>query len=238
MIEEESKKPVKPEDYFGDPEDPNSFINRMPWTFYRKIDKMDPAFFEMDEDELYQKIRPFRRKKVARVRMMFWNSYERVMNRRHDKRNRMSINDINKIYGSSKTIERLAENPEEVAYVLRPFDDYKTSLLDLLHIGVDEMRKILESPMIDEKTGRVDSKLADVKRRIFVDVSDRVHGMPTQHIEQKSLNLNKELGPEESQPRTVEEIDRKIQELEAKQKDLTKQEREVIEGTCETVEES
>ena len=91
--------------------------------------------------------------------------------------------------------------------------------------------------MMDDKTGRIDPKLADVKRRLIVDLAERVHGMPVQHIEQKSMNVNIDGGTRDvSLPDTVEEVDAKIRELEARGRKMIESEQGVIEGVCESTE--
>jgi hypothetical protein len=101
-------------------------------------------------------------------------------------------------------------NSFKLAYIIRPYPNYKAELEDMLQMSLADMRSILKLPLRN-KTGQVDTRVAQLKISLFKDLADRTRGSAAKKLEidSKSMNVNVDL----QQPKTVEEIDKKLQEL-------------------------
>ena len=201
------------EEYLGSPSDPRSLRNLLPKSLVNAAMTLREEDLDRNDRDLLQKITPWARTEIRRLREGLWIACHQALSSGR----KMSEQEI--FYGvvSKGVFKKHLEHPERVAFMLRPPSNYQTFMQEALHFAVDQIRDILDQDHMDPKTGKLDPKIADVKRRIFVDVADRVKGMPVQRTE--NLNYNKEVGANQSfgeaaMPVDAADIDRKIKELE------------------------
>ena len=123
-----------------------------------------------------------------RIRHMFWLEYENsILGQR-----RMVLNNVHSLVVDSRTFYRLfVQSPGRAAFLLCKPAAYQEQLKEMLGHGLGRMRKILDLPDRDEK-GKLDHRLLTLKAKIHAMVDMRLHGAPTQKIQQVNLNLNGE----------------------------------------------
>jgi len=218
MSEQEVKKDLRKredfsvDDYLGEVDDPRSFRNLLPEKIVSAALEVPGDVLELTDFRLKEEIGKDNAVTVGRLRESLWFALLSAQ-RRGQKVNQREI-----YWGitSASAFSWHLKYPYRVALMLRPPISYDVALKEALNESVEQIRDILVQPHIDPKTGGVDSKLADIKRRLFENLSDRVKGMPIQRTE--NLNVNKEIGIGESfqdaMPTTAEDIDAKIRELE------------------------
>lgn len=108
-------------------------------------------------------------------------------------------------------------NSYKLAYMIKPYTDYKADMEDLLRMGLDDLRVVMKRPLVNSK-GELDHKLAMLKHSITKDLLDRTKGSATKHIaiDSKSMNvnINKEVP---AKPLTLEEVNEQLKRLEAQE---------------------
>ena len=211
----------------GDPNDMHSLFNILPASFIRGAQKLEEKHLAMDEYDLRELMSARHRKILGRLRQSLWLHIHTTTGHRKRVNMKVIIRGITTMYWLYSQLEK----PHVVAYLLKPPGNYEVFLNEALHVAVDQIRDILEEPHVDPETGRVDARMADVKRRLFVDIADRVKGMPIQRTE--NLNVNKEIGVNQSfnevlpnDVTDIKDIDNKIMELEKDMGDV-KEEKDV-----------
>lgn len=96
------------------------------------------------------------------------------------------------------TYNKVIGNSYKLAYLCSPPMEYSMALEQLLYLGNKRMFEILSSEnhkkIIDGRTGEesiiIDPKVADVQRRVWVDVQNYLKGSPIHRTENTNLNRN------------------------------------------------
>ena len=161
-----------------------------------------------------------------RLRTAFWLEYERA------KRTGKSMNMKNVYPGSCSHAHFFREvvgNSHRLAYITSPPIEVQIGLEELMLMGLSEMKKVMEMSNIDAK-GNVDTKLIDVKRKIFEDVTNRRRGhvLRKTEVQTKSVSLNLN-GSIDKTPGSLEELDAQLAELEDRSLPPPRATRDIIE---------
>lgn len=144
---------------------------------------------------------------TCRLRIAFWDEYQQAV-------------DAGRIISAARIMRGLTfteffyreilSDPLKVAWIVKPPQDFLMTLRDLLYIGLDRLREILEMPIIEKvplmtKSGpardaageiiyteKVNMKLAAEIRSITDRLADRVHGAVIQRsqVDMKSASLH------------------------------------------------
>lgn len=188
-----------------DQADPESLVNIVPTALAQRIRCIPNQYLEMSEAELLKQF------SITRVDRLLRIAFHQELDRAKRTDGLVKLNNIFAGVTDRKTfMEDHVGKSARLAYMIRPPVDYELDLEDLLQLGLQELRAIMERPLVDEN-GRFDHKLAKIKLDTFKDIADRRRGQATQKIETKSLSVSvtKEI------PTTPEEIDRELQKLES-----------------------
>lgn len=199
----------------GDPKDPRSLHSMLPEQFVNK------AFTITDEHQAmtdFQILKPLKKETqvlVSRLREALWLQIYAHSN--HG--GQITMRSVYHGVCTHRSIEHHLNDPTKIAYILRPPADYQLCLQEMLTFSTEQIRDIMSQSHIDPETGALDPKIADVKRRIFENIADRVKGMPIQRTE--NLNVNKEIGVNQSFGEVMDtvnateaDLDKKLRELE------------------------
>lgn len=215
-----------------DPQNPISLSNKLPAETCEVLtgliweDPRLPALLHDEEDLLhYIKITHAHVPTVNdhRVRFLFWLEFE---NSCLEGRN-MIPNNIHSLVCDAKAFRKLFLGlPYRAAFLLCRPAGYQACVKETLTHGLKRMREILDMPEYDAK-GKLNTKLLELKVKVFGMMDLRVHGAPTQKIHQVNQNLD---GPSAKQVTQdvkqlvqkgdMETIRRRIYELEAQQKEI------------------
>jgi len=188
------------------PEQRNSVINLVSSALQCRIDEAiaaKPELFQMEEVDLARAISPRPSKTDNRIRMKFWDEYDRVHSHATDGRNvgdRVPSMNMTAIYSGICMKEYFynvyLHKPEKVAWMLCMPSSYTVKMEELLAFGTEQLRDVLELPHCEvDKKGVVDlksinTKLIEIKAKIVAMVDQRVKGQVIQTIHQKNMNLN------------------------------------------------
>lgn len=199
------------QEYLGDANDPRSFRNLLPRHFVSAALRIPENILSLSDKQLKNKIPKEGRVNINRLRHALWFALY------HAQRVGRKVT-MREIYWEITSQARLVthlDDPYKCALILRPPVSYELSLHEALHESVEQVRDILEADHYDDD-GKLDPKIADVKRRLFENLSDRVKGMPVQRTE--NLNVNKDVARGESVsealPSNPDDIDKRLAQLE------------------------
>lgn len=149
-----------------------------------------PDFFGIDEREVYQKLRangtpPSPTDNMLRLR--FWYEYDQAQTNLTPK---MGVGKVFAGVCTDLTYARLWKNPYKVAWMVCPPVGYNTKLDEILDFGMDRMRDIMAMDPHCPKTGKLNARILELQAKLFVMMDQRKHGVATQKIEQRSLNMH------------------------------------------------
>lgn len=209
-----------------DESNPRSIINLCPKNIRAAILRTPIEFIEMDEADLvpraFPKIQPGKAAPKptpidCRIRTAFWIEYDRCQQH-------MLPMLMKNIYGGVCTQSYFQQHwlssKYKTAWLLKPPTDYRIALEELLMYGVEEMREVMSLPLTDNQ-GRVNTKLAEVKFKIWQAVEMRLKGAVIQRIRSENLNYNVDSdttgtpAPTSNAEEDVSQLDRRIAELES-----------------------
>ena len=157
----------------------------------------DPVLFEMSESELYKEMRRNKHTPSVsdnRIRLKFWMEYDECITNYNRAMN------LKRIAAGTTSYEyfiiHFLKNCYRVAWMLMPPANYKSRMVEALDFGLDQMREILNLPLLDDD-GKLDHKLAAMKITIFKMLDDRSNGVAIQRLESKMLQINANIAPVE-----------------------------------------
>mgnify|MGYP001097626385 CR=1 FL=1 len=157
-------------------EDPFSVYNMVSTRFQQALLAVPSNFWGKSVEDLESEgnISATDRK----IRVSFWVEHERAVRTKSN----ININNIVKgVVPPAYFYAKVVSNSYRVAYILSPPEDYRNQLEEMLVLGNQELRKILEvGNYTKDKYGNdvFDSKLAAVKEKIVTNISNRLKGMP------------------------------------------------------------
>jgi hypothetical protein len=193
--------------------------------------KVRGDLFEMDERTLYKQLRSDGKLPTAtdnRLRMNFWQEYDRAQATNRD----MEIVAIYAgVCSNNYFMNRYLLMPEKVAWMACAPASYSVIMEEALAFGIEQLRDILEMPMVDGK-GRINVKLAELKAKITDMLIIRVKGAVTQKLEQTSKNMNLSITTSDATVAkqamlgSMDAIEKRLKELE--RRDRTASPREIV----------
>lgn len=198
-----------------DEKNPRSVINICPSSVANAIRYIPDSVFSLGPDELKRAAKCG--EVEERLRIAFWLEYDRAQS------SGKNIN-ISNVYGGICTqhafLRTIVSNSFKMAYVLTPPVNYEVQMVEMLNLGLEQLRDILMQPHVDDQ-GRPNPKMADVKQKIVESLHLRVKGAVPYRMETKNLNVNvdqtsRDAKSDTSQLKSMAEIEAKLKELEAK----------------------
>lgn len=207
-----------------DHENPRSLVNIVPdkvGQAMREAVAKTPDYFSLDEDKLYKLLR---RENASpgptdnRIRLKFWMEYDYAQSQ--GKR----VMDITRIIAGVCSWEyfyaHYLKSPSRVAWMTCMPTGYLIKAEEALEFGLEQMRDLLGQP--HEVNGRVDTKLGELKVKIYNMLDQRLRGAVVQKT--MSLNVNttspqtaQALARTMSQP-TMEQLNNRLKILRMKEK--------------------
>jgi two-component sensor histidine kinase len=181
---EEGDEPAPSLDIF-DSHEPNSVFNLVPERVQRAMNNLPDELRNLDEKSLREKTRPSATD--SRLRVAFWNEYERSQK---FARPMVMANVFAGICSKQFFFEKYIARPENVAWMLCPVVSYMKAAEECLIFGIEQMREVLELPNVDAK-GKVNTSLIAQKRAIVQSLENRIKGAIP--LVQKNLNINAQL---------------------------------------------
>ncbi len=197
----------------SDKSNPLSVINLVPAVVAQAIDDAlftNPELFDLDEHRLAQKLRKDAAPPTPadhRVRMKFWNEYDRAMARGETKL--VMVNVLAGVCTQDMFYKFYLKQPQKVAWLMCPPTGYMIKAEEALEFGMGQLRDVLEQPHVIN--GKVDTRLANLKAKIVQMLEARVLGA----VVQKTMNLNvssKQVDTATAED-TMESLQRQLKEL-------------------------
>lgn len=185
--------------------------------FRETVDKLTEEELSLSEAQIIKRgnITPADR----RLRLRLWKIYEKNLS--HGV-HRISVPEIAKRDISGLELLKAFTDKNKVLFLLSPPPSYALQAEEALSTGLDAVRELLDLPLVDPVTGKVNSSLAALKLRTVQWLDARVKGAIVQKVDQRNINLNVSADKvEESARMSVDEIDKKIAELEEKARNTT-----------------
>lgn len=221
MIQTAEPQPV----VMYDTENPRSLINLLRPTIREKVQEAlfeEAALFEMDEGQLYKKLRERQLSITAtdnRLRLKFWMEYDHCQSVCSNEIDMMRV--IAGICTYEYFHRRYMKTPSKVAWLLCPPTGYVVKANEALEFGLEQLRDILDQPHV-LPGGKVDTKLGELKLKIIQMLDVRVKGAPVQRIVQANLNTNA-IASSVTQtitPMAIESLEKELRSLEKREKEL------------------
>lgn len=204
--------------------DPRSVINLVPPAVGEAMllaAKAKPDLFGVDERTLWNTLRLSNKCPSPtdnRLRLKFWDEYDRAQ---AELKNIIISNVTPGVCSREYFTQNYLASPEKVAWLLCPPASYVVKMEEALAFGIEQLRDILELPTTSP-SGRVDTKLAELKAKIVAMMDIRVKGAITQKIEQKSMNINVQTSDKQVANRalqgSMEDIEKRLRELKKRDK--------------------
>ncbi len=121
-----------------------------------------------------------------RIRFHFWLEYERAVAEGDE----MIPRNIHALVCSETAFRRMFLGlGYRAAFLLCRPAGYQKAVQETLHHGLKKMREILDLPIHDSK-GKLNTKLLEIKTKVFTLMDMRVNGAPMQKIHQVNQTLN------------------------------------------------
>lgn len=198
----------------------------------------DSSLYELldDEDALLRHLEAAYRYRCpptdSRIRMSFWLEYERALL----EADKMKVANIHSLVCDERSFYRLFGScPGRTAFLICRPAAYQEQVREMLSHGLKRMRQILDMPAI-LPNGKVDHKMLMLQAKITGMMDMRLHGAPTQKVQQ--LNLNVDAGRKELSVDTknliakgdINAIQSRLMEIEKQMGDGPRQELPVLEA--------
>lgn len=173
-----------------DAENPDSLINRIPPRLvpvFERVRTKLPRTLLADERAIRRYVSPDERDE--RVRLAFWDEF----NASTAAGKKMSLQSfISGACSWESWVTAYEPNDKRMCWIFTPPTSYAAQMRHILHRGTERLLEVMNLPMIDEETGKVDVKVANLILRAWQLADMRVKGgvMQKLQIEQKSMNLN------------------------------------------------
>ena len=219
-----------------DEDDPNSVINKLPPTNFRKaVLKLKETdghrFFDTDR-LLYKWAQP--NEWDARIRLSFWDEfYFAQRNGKMMNVERMCRGVVDKSY-----IHKMMLDPRKLVYVLTHPESYTGALRMVHKKGLERMKEIMALPMVDDKGKPIPSVInAILKCTEMADV--RLKGAVPQRmqIDSRTMNVNVDVdNPLDLTKMSIEQLEQLERKMVKRAKELSAPREEVIEA--EAIDES
>lgn len=210
-----------------DPNDPVELKHMFPPKIANAFETIPPYMAAMDEDDLRVEAKPNETDWKLRIRL--WQEY------------RASCDAIKGAYFPKVRADlvcqsicsfthfcRILDKPHKAAFILRPMQDFEQETELLLQISTQRLYQLVNMDFMNDKTGKVDPKLAGVFLQARRMIEDRARGLAIARTQAINYNLNQDSTPKE-QSTNPQDLDDRIRELEGKLKGTI--EGEIIDDT-------
>lgn len=194
-------------------DDPQSIYKLVPEWLADKIRKIPKEYWDLSTEDLRRKVRPG--KVVETLRYSFWLEYNATVFQ-----GKKGIV-LQRVYGPICTDvyfgNEVCNSPLLLCWMLHPPQNYTNCLEALLDHSLERVREIVNLPIVDEETKKVDHKIAKMIIDIHDKLQDRLKGTVVQRLETKNMNLNLNRPVTEI---TEEQLDRRLKELQRAERNL------------------
>lgn len=189
--------------------------------------KARPDLFQRDERDLWKQLRSDNKQPTAtdnRVRLRFWDEYERAQGE-------VGKMNMSVVFSGVCTREyfygRYLQNAEKVAWMACPPASYEVKMEEALAFGIEQLRDILDLPLVSPYNGKYDVKLGELKAKIVAMLDVRVKGATIQKVEQRNMNLNISTTDTQVAKKammgTMADVEKRIKELERRDRTAAQQ---------------
>ncbi len=177
-------------------------------------------YFNIDESDLYKLLRANGYTPTPldhRLRLQFWNEYHRVQAKGDAQMNVSNV--VLGLCSRELFYARYLKNPHKIGWILCPPTGYMTKTNEALEFSIDQMREILDLPIQavgkdGVAYGKIDTKLATLKIKIFEVLHAIVKGAPVQ----RNLNVNVTHKEMDAAASSDEDLMKQLHELEVRER--------------------
>lgn len=192
-----------------------SLLGILPIQLEQAFRLVPKTLLEQDEVTLTTLCNPTEQMRMIRTRL--WEKFPQY----REKQTRLTIDTwTNGICYPEYLVNRANDN-RFLAWVMTPLADYDNRITVLLEKGYQKMKEILDTPIIDPATGKIDLKSAAMVLSVVKMLDMRKHGGYVQKIEEKSMQFHASAKDAKeifgSEGLSLEQIEARIRELEGSQ---------------------
>lgn len=187
---------------------PESILNPVPDELAQKILALPEETLGISEDTLEKQVVPSRQDR--RVRIRFWEEYERAASEQRKMYLGNVVQDTGFPSWESYAV-RVEDRPELLLWLMSPPPGYQIQLKEAMEIGMSKLLEILELPLRDGVTGKINTSVGLLQLQAFKMIDTRLHGAVTQRM--VSVNVNAEK-PKDAVALNMDEIEKKLKQLE------------------------
>ena len=180
-----------------DKSDPRSLFNLLPRFLQDRLEQIPAEFFEFTEDQIRQQLfgNEAPDQTTNRLRVAFWEEYDRVQ---RYKENILKFQRICEgVCTPAYFMKKVVPDDKKLVWLLHQPSDYNITLHEIHELGLRQLRNVLCLPILDER-GRPNTRLIEVQNKIFQHIDMRLKGGIVQRTDQRNLNINGQLTPEQT----------------------------------------
>lgn len=199
-----------------DESDPEAIVNLVTDKVKEAIIKHSfekPELFDKGEHELIKFLRTSNTQPSPldnRLRLKFWTEYDRVMGQ--GLRSMSMANVLSGLCSKELFYGKYLQRPEKVAWLLCPPTGYMAKAEEALEFGLEQLRDILALDHV-LPSGKVDTKLGELKAKIVAMLDARVKGAVVQRSMNVNVNTSNEAVAKAAQAASMEDLERQLKEL-------------------------
>ncbi len=174
-------------------------------AFINAVKKISPELLEKTEEELRNIAKPTRTDYA--IRMSLWNEIRLAQVQSRQVR---PLNIYSGISSYNNYYYNILNNPEKLAWVLQPVQEYEKEVQSMLPRVTDRYYELINMDIKDDK-GHVNPALARILLSAIKQIEERCFGYATKRVE--SLNIN--VPASKYSDLSYEELEKKISEIDA-----------------------
>lgn len=201
----------RPQDLFDakevsikDTSSPYSLLTLTDGPLHNAINALPDKLLNMSEAQLKRHCNPD--ELTCRLRIQFWDEYNAACDAERPLR---IANIMRGLTYTEYFYQNVLPDQKKIAWIIKPPQDFLLAMRDLLYIGLDRLREILTTPLIDRTpvftkdgkqvtdpdgkpvfTEKVNTKILTEIRQITERLSDRVHGAVVQRMQMSATTQN------------------------------------------------
>lgn len=188
-----TSEPAEPGVSILDESNPLSVLNLLPKSIKAAVKRAAmeaPHLFSMDEESF---LKTMRADSIVftttdhMLRSQFWIEYHKARTHRRTMMAGLIFEDA---CNSDLFYAHYLKNNIKVAWLCVEPTVYRKILENHLERLAHNMGRIIDLPLIDPQTGRLDKTVAQMQITLYKLMEVTLHGTPTQRIEQKTLSMN------------------------------------------------
>lgn len=152
----------------------------------RAVAELPDEYFMLSEAEMREKVCPTSTDYALRV--SFWREFEKTMWKGNGKIVCASV--YGGICSDVYFYKHFITNKLKFAWMIRPMQTYHKEMEAILHRGTERLWDLIEIPVKNPKTGKYDTRNAEVLLKTIQAVENRVKGMAVQRSENKTVAVH------------------------------------------------